>query len=70
MPVLCHSYKNKHVYLTGKHIAVIFQEAAKAIHPKTLKADLSRYSAHLLRFWACVLLDEEGMSPEFIKSYL
>ena len=35
-----------------------------------LKANLSRYSAHLLRVWAYVLLDEAGMSPEFIMSRL
>ena len=34
------------------------------------KADLSRYSAHSLRVWACVLLDEAGMSPKFIISCL
>jgi len=70
MPVACHSYKNKHVYLTGKCITVIFQEAVKAIHPKTLKANLSRYSAHLLRVWACILLDKAGVSPDRIKSCL
>ena len=31
---------------------------------------MSRYSAHSLRVWACVLLDEAGMSPEFIMSCL
>jgi hypothetical protein len=70
MPVACYSYKNKRVYLTGKRIAILFREAVKAIHPKTSKANLSRYSAHSLRVWACVLLDEAGMSPEFIMAHL
>ena len=70
MPVTCYSYKGKIVYLTGKRIAIIFRKAVEAIHSKTSKADLSRYSAHLLRVWACVLLDEAGMSPEFIMSCL
>jgi len=70
MPVACYSYKKSLVYLTGKRISTLFHEAVKAIHPKTLKADLSRYSAHLLRVWACGLLDEAGMSPEFIMSCL
>ena len=70
MPVACYSYKNKRVYLTGKRIAILFREAVKAIHPHTSKANRSRYLAHLLRVWACVLLDEAGMSPEFIMSRL
>ena len=70
LPVACHSYKKKRVYLTGKRIAVLFREAVKAIHPRMSKADLSRYLAHSLRVWACVLLDEAGMSPEFIMSCL
>ena len=70
MPLLCYSYKKKRIYPTGKHIAILFREAVKAIHPKTPKANLSRYSAHSLRGWACILLDETGMSPEFIMSCL
>ena len=70
MPVVCYSYKKKRVYLTGKCIAILFRKAVKAIHPKTSKADLSQNLAHLLRVWACVLLDEAGMSPEFIMSCL
>ena len=70
MPVACYSYKKNLVYLTGKRIANLFRKAMKAIHPKTSKAKLSRYSAHSLRVWACVLLDEAGMSPEFIMSRL
>ena len=35
-----------------------------------LNANLSQYSAHSLRVWACVLLDEAGISPEFIMSHL
>ena len=70
MPVSCHSYKNKRVYLTGKHIAIIFQEAVNAIHPKTSEADLPWYLAHSLRVWACILLEEAGTAPDFIMSCL
>ena len=70
IPVEYYSYKENLVYLTGKRIAILFRKAVKAIHPKTSKANLSRYSAHSLRVWACVLLDEAGMSPEFIMSCL
>jgi hypothetical protein len=70
MPVACYSYKEKLVYLTGKRIANLFREAVKVIHPKTSKDDLSQYLAHSLRVWACVLLNEAGMSPEFIMASL
>ena len=58
------------MYLTGKGIAILFGEAVKVIHPKTSDAQLSRYSAHSLRVWACVLLDEAGMTPELIMARL
>ena len=70
MLVACYSYKEELVYLTGKRIVTLFPEAVKAIHPKTSTADLLRYSANSLRVWACVLLDEAGMSPELIISCL
>jgi len=68
--VACYSYKEELVYLMSKRIVTFFQKAVKSIYPKTSKADLLRYSAHLLRVWACVLLDKAGMSPEFIMSCL
>ena len=70
MPVACYSYKEKRIYLTGKRIANLVRKAVKAIHPKTLKAELSRYLNHSLRVWAYVLLDEAGMSQEFIMACL
>ena len=70
LPLAYHIYKKKRIYLTGKRVAVLFREAAKTIHPNMSKEDLSRFSAHSLRVWACVLLDEAGMSPEFIMSRL
>jgi len=70
MPVACYSYKGTLVYLTGKRVAHLFRSAVKACHPTTSDADLQRYSAHSLRVWACVLLDEAGMTPEFIMARL
>ena len=58
--------KKKGVYLTGKRIATLFREAAKWIHPNTLKDELLWYSAHSLQLRAGVLLDKAGMSPKFI----
>ena len=69
--MVCYSYKGTLVYLTGKCIANLFCKAIKEIHPKTSKAELvKRYSAHSLQVWVCVLLDEAGMSPEFIMARL
>ena len=64
------SKKGDRVYITASRIALLFRAAAKAVHPNLTKAELSKYSAHSLRVWACVLLDEAGMPPEFIKARL
>ena len=34
------------------------------------KRELMKYSCYSVRVWACVTLDEEGMSPDFIKNRL
>ena len=65
-PVACYKFNNKLVYLNGKSVAVLFREAVKAIYPNMSKVNIARNSAHSLRIWACVLLDESGMSPHFI----
>ena len=40
------------------------------IHLNMSKDELLRFSAHSLRVWTCILLDEAGMSPQFIMSRL
>ena len=71
MPVCCHSNtKKQRVYITGARIAVLLRAAAIKVHPNLSAQELKRYSAHSLRVWACVLLDEAGASPQFIKSRL
>ena len=57
-------------YLTGKKVAEVLQRAVKKVQPGISKSDLSRYTAHSLRVWAAVLLDQQGKSPTFIKSRL
>jgi len=69
-PVACYKAKDKLVYLTGKRVAALFREAVKTIYPNMSSVERARYSAHSLRVWACVLLDELGMSPHFIMSRL
>ena len=34
------------------------------------KEDISRFTCHSFRVWACVLLSEAGKSPDFIKDRL
>ena len=34
------------------------------------KKELMKYSCSSIKVWACVTLDEEGMSPDFIKNRL
>ena len=58
------------LYITGSRIATLIREAVKKLRPSTLSDDLKKYSAHSLRVWACVLLDEAGMSPSFIQKRL
>jgi hypothetical protein len=64
------SEQGKTLYLTGNKIAELLRAAVRAIRPDTTKEELKRYSAHSLRVWACVLLDEAGKSPEYIKKRL
>jgi hypothetical protein len=40
------------------------------VRPAISAKDLSKYSAHLLQVWACVLLDEAGKSPDYIQKQL
>jgi hypothetical protein len=58
------------LFITGSRIATLLCEAVKKVRPSTLADDLKKYSDHSLRFWACVLLDEVGMSPSFIQKRL
>ncbi len=57
-------------YLTGSKIAKLLQAVAQKVHPHMTREEISRFSLHSGRVWAVVLLDEAGMPPEFIKSWL
>ena len=71
MPVCIYPNKNGTIlYLTGQSVARLFWKAVKAICHDIPVEDLSKYSAHSLRVWACVLLDEAGKSPDFIRKHL
>jgi hypothetical protein len=57
-------------YLTGNKISELLQAIAKKCHLDLTKDEISRFSSHSGRVWAVVLLDEAGMNPDFIKSWL
>ncbi len=70
MPVACYLKKDAMAYLTSSRIALHFQAAARAVCPNMSKDDEQWYSANSMRVWACVLLDEAGKSPDYIKKHL
>ncbi len=57
-------------YITGTRIAVLFRAVARAVHPTITKDEKQRYFAHSLQVWACILLDEVGKLPDYIKKCL
>jgi hypothetical protein len=40
------------------------------VHPDLTDEELKKFSSHSGRVWALVLLDEAGMTPDFMKSRL
>ena len=59
--------KGESLYLTGGKIAELLRNLVKRIRPDASLKDIKRYLAHLLRVWACVLLDKVGKLPNYIK---
>jgi hypothetical protein len=57
-------------YLTGNKIQDLLQSIAKAVYPDLTEDEIKRFSSHLGRVWALVLLDEAGMAPAFMTSRL
>ncbi len=57
-------------YVTGNKISDVLRAVAKHVHSDLAEDELKRFSLHSGRVWALVLLDEAGMSPDFIKSCL
>ncbi len=70
MPVACYLKKDALAYITVSRIAILFRAAARAVHPTISKEEEQQYSAYSLQVWACVLLDEAGKSPDYIKKRL
>jgi hypothetical protein len=71
LPLAMYKTKNgEHLYLMGGKIAELLWGAVKQICPDTSPEDVKLYSAHSLHVWACVLLNEAGKSPDYIKKCL
>jgi hypothetical protein len=71
MPVAVYKMKKgKVIYLTGNKIAKLLQKAFKKVRPDITPDKIKWYSAYSLRVWACVLLDEAGKLPDYIKKRL
>jgi hypothetical protein len=70
LPVACYSKKDSLDYITRTRIAVLFRAAARAVRPTITKEDEQQYSTHLLQVWACILLNEAGKLPDYIKKCL
>ncbi len=68
MPVVVYkTKKGKVIYLIGNKIAELLRKAVKEVRPGTTLDRLKRYSAHSLKVWASVLLDEAENLPDYIK---
>jgi hypothetical protein len=70
MPVACYLKKYALAYITGSRIAILFRAAARAMRLTISKEEVQQYSAHSLQVWACILLDEVGKLPDYIKKRL
>jgi hypothetical protein len=66
--VAVYKQKNSFAYITGSRVTALLRKAVKKVYPDISKDDLKKFSAHSFRVWACVLLDEAGKSPDFIKN--
>jgi hypothetical protein len=57
-------------YQTGNKIAELLQSIANHCHQDLTKDKISCFFLHSGRVWAVVLLDDAGINPDFIKSWL
>ncbi len=71
-PVCVFANRNctKPMYLTGNRVKKFLQNAVKIAQPTITADELKKFSAHSLRVWACVLLDQAGKSPSYIQQRL
>jgi len=70
MAMKINAEKSEMKYLTGNRVKTLLRKIARKVHPDLSDDEVSRFSAHSFRVWACVLLSEAGASPDLIKSRL
>ena len=71
LPLAIYLNEKKQVkYLTPNKVTEILRKAVRKAYPDKPAHEVMRYSTHSIRVWACVLLDEAGKSPDFIKKRL
>lgn len=70
LPLAVYKRKDTFAYITGSRVGLLLRQAVRLAYPDKSKEELKRFSAHSFRVWACVLLDEAGKSPDFIKKRL
>ena len=58
------------LFITGAKVKNLIHRAIDIVNPTMPKEERQKYSAHSLRVWACVLLDQAKKPPSFIKQRL
>ena len=66
----CKDENGEMKYLMGSKIAEIICKAVRKVYPDLKEDEIMKFSAHSLRVWACVLLDEAVKNADFIKNRL
>ena len=57
-------------YITGDKIAKLFKDIARTVYPDISPSELSKFSAHIIRVTACVLLQIADKPQHFIQTRL
>ena len=71
LPLTVYKRVKKQVkYLTHAKVTEVIRRAVKKVYPDISKKEITKHSCHSLIVWACVILDEAGKSPDFIKNRL
>lgn len=70
LPVAVYKKKDTFAYITGSRVTTLLRHVVRLVYPDKSKEEVYKYSSHSFRVWACVLLDEAGKSPDFIKKRL
>ena len=74
MPLGCYIKSNKTsssvVYLTGHAMTQVLRSVAREALPFATEEEIRCFSPHMFRVTACVLLQQAGMSSDYIKTRL